>query len=275
MMEPWVSKILWCVGLLALAYAMSQSSFFWLRRLGLWVVFGTVGLGIWFVSENGVLVLAGFLGWFGLPLAQALYFSRNLRFSLSRSLVKERLNVDDLEEWVTITQEFRKEGFSTAGEYCLKPSFVDYGFRLFQRSEQTSQRVGGIGLVRQGAISLYYIVFVTKAKDGTLWMTWDYPLAYGLKMPPQIQAFRCLESESVNELLAQHEAFLKLNDVVEAEDNSEPQALFNRLFCETMSYNLSIGLLKLANASQEEILYSWRGTFFIIGQVLRQMVKGY
>jgi hypothetical protein len=272
MFEPWVSKSLFCLGLFLLAYALMHASAYWLRRLGLWLVFATLGLVIWLISENWILTVIGLLVWFAVPLVQAIHLSRSLRFSLSRSLVKNRLELDEYEDWTSLSQDLREGGFSLDGEYELKPSPIEYGFRLFRQEEKNW--VAGLGLVRQSGVSLSYLLIMTKARDGTLWLTWDYPLAYGLKMPPHVQVFRCLEAESVQELLAQHEEYLALNEVEVIEEKLEPQEVFDAMFGDTMRYNLTIGLLRSSNHSEEEILYSWRGTFFITWQVLRYMVRG-
>jgi hypothetical protein len=272
MFEPWVYKWLCCIGLVVLAYALMHSTLFWLRRLGLWLIFGTMGLILWFVSESVVLALIGLLGWFILPVAQAVYLSRNLRFSRSRRLIKERQEVDDFVDWPELTQDLREAGFDLDGEYGLKPSPIEYGFRLFQHREK--HWVAGLGLVRQGSVGLSYVLVVSRAADGSLWVTWDYPMAYGLKMPPHLNLYRCLEAGSVKELVGQHAAFLELNEVIETQEKPEPQELFDAMFGDTMRYNLNIGLLRSSAKSEEEIHYSWRGTLFITWQVLRDMVRG-
>lgn len=274
MFEPWVFKVLACVGLLIFAYALSQSPVFALRRLSVWLVLAALGLALWFISESWIMTVLGLACWFLIPMGQAFYFSRNLKYSIARALVKERLEFEEIEDWTEINQEFRKEGFVLFGEYTLKPSPVDYGFRLFQRTNSEANQVAAIGLVRQGVMSLTYLLIVTKDTDGVLWVTWDFPLSYGLKMPPQIQIYRCMEAETFSELLIQHHAFLKLNEVTETTLSPEPSSLIDQLFGETMRYNLEIGLLRACEQSKGDIYYSWRGTFFILGQVLRQMVKG-
>jgi hypothetical protein len=272
MFEPWVYKWLCCIGLVLLAYALMHSNLSWLRRLGLWLVFATLGLAVWFVTESRLLALIALVGWFVWPLVYAVYASRRLRFSLSRRLIKERQEVEDFEDWMSLSEDLRNAGFDLDGEYGLKPSPIDYGFRLFQHREKN--RVAGLGLVRQGGMALSYVLVVSRADDGTLWVTWDYPMPYGLKMPPHLNLFRCLEVASVEELLAQHEEFLALNEVVESAEKAEPKEVFDAMFGDTMRYNLNIGLLRASKKSEEEILYSWRGTLFITWQVLRDMVSG-
>jgi hypothetical protein len=272
MFEPWVYKTLSCAGSGLLAYALLSCSRFWLRRLGMWLIFITMGLAVWFLTENVVLTLVGMFGWFLLPLVQAIYLSRSLRFSRSRRLIKERQEVDEFEDWTELSQDLREAGFDLDGEYGLKPSPVEYGFRLFQHRERNS--VAGLGLVRQGGISLSYVLVVTRSESGDLWVTWDYPLAYGLKMPPHLNLFRCLEAASVQELVEQHGSFLLLNQVVESAEKVEPQTVFDTMFGDTMRYNLNIGLLRSSEKSEEELFYSWRGTLFITWQVLRDMVRG-
>lgn len=272
MFEPWVYKWLCCIGLILLAYALMYSNLFWLRRLGLWMVFGTIGLVVWFLTESWLMAFLALAGWFVLPLAQAVYLSRNLRFSLSRRLIKERQEVDDFEDWTSLSQDLREAGFRLDGEYALKPSSIEYGFRLFQHGEK--HWVAGLGLVRQGGMALSYALVVSRADDGSLWVTWDYPMAYGLKMPPHLNVFRYLEAGSVQELVDQHQAFLNLNEVTESPERVAPQELFDAMFGDTMRYNLNIGLLRSSKQSDEEIHYSWRGTLFITWQVLRDMVRG-
>jgi len=272
MFESWVYKWLSCIGLVLLAYALMNSRFFWSRRIGLWLIFGAMGLGVWFLTESWVLAVVALVGWFILPLAQTVYLSRSLKFSLSRRLIKERQEVDDFEDWAELSRDLKEAGFLLDGEYALKPSPIDYGFRLFQRPEKN--QVAGLGLVRQGGLALSYVLVVSRSQDGSLWVTWDYPMAYGLKMPPHLNVFRCLDAASVQELVDQHQAFLTLNEVVENPDKAEPHEIFDSIFGDTMRYNLTIGLLRSSKKSDEEIFYSWRGTLFITWQVLRDMVRG-
>lgn len=274
-MSPWVAELGICFGMVLLAIACFQFRLYWMRKVGVWLIFSTLGVAIWFWTGSWIAVMITLLGWFVIPAVRAVVMSQRLRFSINWRLKSGVLDVEEFPELHELTQQARKLGFVSAGDHWLRPSPVEQGFRLMTHREKPI--FAAVAVVRQGALSLSYLIFGTPTADGCVWITWDYPLAYVLKMPPNFRVYRYLQAMSVAELFERHEAFLAVNEVKAAEavlDASKATKFFDRIFKATVNYNLDIGFLRNTEGGSGEIMYSWRGLAFICAQVLREMIKG-
>ena len=273
-MQEWAFDLLLCSAVLLLALACFQSERSWIRRAGLWLIFGGIGLGVWLWTGNITMVIAAVAAWFVVPVGQAVYLSRKLRFSSQRQLNPGRIEPSEFEDLAGLTSELRNLDFVQEADYWLEPSPVEQGYRLFVHRDESVY--AAISIIRQGGISLYYTMFLTPDSSGNIWMTWDYPLAYGLKMPPGFKIYRCLEARSSAELLSQHHEFLNINQARQPDRDSVREAgcFFDEIFKSTLRYNLSIGLLRNTESGKGDVVYTWRGTFFISWQVLVELVTG-
>ncbi|MEM6884792.1 MAG: hypothetical protein AAF571_07140 [Verrucomicrobiota bacterium] len=270
-----MSELLALAGMLLLAIACFRGRSLWVRRTGVWIIFGMIGLAIWFWTGQWYLVALALASWFLIPVVQAALTARKLRFSPDRKLTPGPLDPDEFPEIQPVSSELRDLGFVRDSDQWLKPSPLDQGFRIFHHSEDDIS--SALAVVRQGVVSLSYLIFATKDKDGAYWITWDYPLAYGLKMPPHFKVHRCLEAETVTELYDQHREFLKINEVAvkgSDDESSGASQCFDQLFRDTMKHNLNVGVLHQEASNQDEIRYSWRGTFYIAWQVFVEVVRG-
>ena len=259
-----------------LAFACFSSETSAIRRCGIWVLFATLGVALWLCTENAWVVLTGLIAWFGVPVAQAVYMSRKLSFAARRQLKKGTLSTTDFPEVREISQDLKDLDFKMEEDYWLDPSPIEQGYRLF--SHPSEPIYGSIAIVKPGSLHLTYLIFATPGPDGTIWLTWDYPMAYGLKMPPNFKVFRCLEAETAAELLDQHREFLKINEIDTSAtgpvSSAQVAPFFEQLFGTTINYNVHVGLLKPLRQNAGEMGYSWRGTAFISWQVLRELVCG-
>ncbi|MDR1192053.1 MAG: hypothetical protein LBK60_10400 [Verrucomicrobiales bacterium] len=271
-MGSWVLNLGQCLLLLAAAFACLQSWRAWVRRLGIWLVFAALGLGAWFVSGSWWLVAACLSCWFLLPLAQTVWLSRTLRFAKNPALTAGALEEEDLAEMQPLTVELQDLDFILDRDYWLEPSPTRHGLRLFQH--RAKPVYAAIGLLKQGRVSLFYLQFATADADGGAWITWDFPLPDNLKIPPRMNVYRCLEARDAAELLAQHEAFLQINEVRSVAPEQRPDAslFFTHLGAAVIDYNLSAGVLRANPDADGDIGYSWRGTWYVARKVLRALV---
>jgi hypothetical protein len=122
------------------------------------------------------------------------------------------------------------------------------------------------------------VAFTSNGKDGRRWVTWDYPLTYGLVMPPNTAVYRALHCQDVAELYQAHLDFLEVNDVrpddlVAGERTREAaRARLEETLNQQIEYNISRGYLAPVKGPDEEnFCYSWRGTLYVAGQVLRDL----
>ncbi|MDR0533293.1 MAG: hypothetical protein LBH01_04995 [Verrucomicrobiales bacterium] len=273
-MNSWMLNLGICLALLLGAYTFLQSERPWLRRIGVWLIFASIGAAAWFITDSWVVVAVSLLCWFIIPVVQAAYLSRTLRFSRESALTPGTLQEQDLEELRIITGELRELDFVLDRDYWLEPSPVRHGFRLFQHREKPVY--AAISVIRQGQFSLLFLQFVTIDEQGNYWITWDFPLSYNMKMPPELQVYRCLEAHDSAELFSQHEEYLRLNEVHPHNGEQLPEApqFFNRINEAMIRYNLHIGMLRHYPQASGQIGYSWRGTWYLSRKVLWEMVAG-
>ncbi len=66
-----------------------------------------------------------------------------------------------------------------------------------------------ICLNEQHDLSFYYLRISSRAQDGTIWTTWNYPFSYGLKLTPQFRINRQRPDQSFWQLYHSHKAFLR------------------------------------------------------------------
>jgi hypothetical protein len=273
-MGSWLLNLGLCLGLLALAYFCLQCHRIWLKRLGVWLIFACLGAGVWFISGSWWLVAASLLAWFCIPVGQAVYLSRTLRFPPEAALAPGNLHEDGPDELRPLTAELRDLDFVLDRDYWLEPSPIRHGFRLFRHREKPVY--AAISVIKQGVLSLLYLQFVTVDAEGNSWITWNFPLSYNMQMPPELKVYRCLEAQDGAELLAQHEEYLRLNEVRPGAEDQLPDvaSFFNLLNAAVIRYNLSTGLLRHYPRANGQIGYSWRGTWYLSRKVLREMVAG-
>lgn len=271
-MEPWVWKLLVCLALAVAAYGACQAEQRWVQRSGQWLLLASVGFAAWWWSGSWSLAAAVLLMWFLVPAIQALWLSRQQRFSRRRRLVAGVIDHDEFPEINQVSRDARGEGFRVLGDYWLEPSPYEQGYRLFAHEENPI--VAAAVVVRQMGLVMHYDIFLTRDGKGQAWLTWDYPLAYGLEMPPEFQVHRCLDARDWPELLAQHREFLELNGVegVALRGGLEDVREFDRMLQAVLRHNLRTGILYRKGG--DEVAYSWRGSILVGWQVLREMVVG-
>ena len=98
-------------------------------------------------------------------------------------------------------------------------------------------------------------------------------------MPPQTAVYRALQCETTAELYQAHLDFLEVNEVrtaelVPGERTREAARLhLEQTLNQQIEYNISRGYLAPATGSDtESFCYSWRGTLYVAGQVLRDLL---
>jgi hypothetical protein len=271
-MSPWVLELGMCLGLVVLAFVMFSSGKPVLRRLGGWVLMSSTGLALWFWTRNGLAALLGVVVWFVLPVGQAVWMSRRLKCAANRKLESGHFDSQEIPEIDVLTTELRRLDFKWEGDFWLKPAIVEQGYRLLIHEKENTYAT--IAVIRYGGAALVYAMFLTPAADGTIWLTWDYPLAYGLKMPPHVVMYRCLDATTLPELCEQHRQFISINTIQNASTLKPTPEFFDKFFDSLIQYNLTAGMLMASSRKSDEISYTWRGTAFVSWQVFREVVLG-
>jgi hypothetical protein len=226
-----------------------------------WLIGGSIWTGLAFGST-----------WFLLPWLEILGRARKLRLPLDRRLEASapppRAAFPDFAE---VSDEMEARGFEHVEDAGWSHGDMRQFYRLFQSGNRLT--AGAICLVEQAEFAFYYIALRSRAADGRLLITWNYPFSYGLHQMPGTLLNRVDGKNSIPELIRLHLAFLEreggtgIFPMEEASLRNELQADLRG----QLDHNLACGILKKAGDST--ICYTVRGMFFLWFQFLRDFVR--
>jgi len=270
-------ELLGCFVLLLAGLSLLQFETITYRKIGMALIWLASGLGIHALSGSVLLACAILVGWIIFPLWEMVFVLRQLRVPRHRELADARAPRDEFEELAEMTQALVEAGFENLDECKLRPAEHEQYYRIFVREDGLTQAT--IGYIAQGPIGFHFVAFTSNGKDGRRWVTWDYPLTYGLIMPPSTAVYRALHCQNVAELYQAHLDFLAANDVpmddlLAGERTREAaRARLEETLNQQIEYNISRGYLAPVKGPDEEnFCYSWRGTLYVAGQVLRDLL---
>jgi hypothetical protein len=269
-------QILGCFVLMLAGLSLLQLESITYRKIGMALIWLSSGLAAYFFSGSVLLACAMLAAWIFFPLWEMVFVLRQLRVPRHRELADARAPRDEFEELSEISRELADAGFDQIDECRLRPAQHEQYYRIFVQKDGLTQAT--IGYIAQGPIGFHFIAFTSTAKDGRLWVTWDYPLTYGLVMPPTTAVYRVLECQDVAELYQAHLDFLEINEIpadqlVAGESTRDAvRARLEETLNQQIEYNISRGYLApVKNPEEENFCYSWRGTLYVAGQVLRDL----
>lgn len=270
-------RLLGCCILLLGGFALLQLNGINYRKLGMALIWIATGLAVYFLSGSILLACAMLLAWIFFPIGEMLFVLRHLRVPRHRELADARAPRDEFEELSDITQTLVEQGFENLDECHLRPVQHEQYYRIFVREDGLTQAT--VGYIAQGPIGFHFVAFTSNGKDGRRWVTWDYPLTYGLVMPPHIAVYRALHCQDVSELYRAHQSFLEINgilpdDLIVGEKTREAaRARLEETLNQQIEYNIARGYLApVTEQDEENFCYSWRGTLYVAGQVLRDLL---
>jgi len=247
------------------------------RKLGMGMIWLASGLATYFLTKSVPLALIMLLAWIFFPIWEMVFVLRKLRVPRHRELADARAPREEFEELSEITSALVELGFQNLDECRLQPAQHEQYYRIFAREDELTQAT--VGYIAQGAIGFHFIAFTSNGKDERRWVTWDYPLTYGLVMPPNVAVFRALHCQDVAELYQAHLDFLEINgvtpgDLIAGEHTAKAaRARLEQTLNQQIEYNISRGYLSpIAGQDTENFCYSWRGTLYVAGQVLRDLL---
>src|SRR5271170_2895071 len=270
-------QLLGCFVLLLAGLSLLELDSITYRKIGMAFIWLASGLCAYFLSGSILLAVAMLAAWIFFPLWEMVFVLRQLRVPRHRELADARAPRDEFEELGEMSQALVEAGFELLDECKLRPAEHEQYYRIFVRADGLTQAT--IGYIAQGPIGFHFVAFTSNGKDGRRWVTWDYPLTYGLVMPPNTAVFRALHCQDVAELYQAHLDFLEVNDVrpddlAAGEKTREAaRARLEETLNQQIEYNISRGYLAPVKGPDEEsFAYSWRGTLYVAGQVLRDLL---
>ncbi len=269
-----LSNILLILGVLAFSLALRSYANVVAQKLGALGVLTTSFLVGWLLS--GYLSVGVFcaVSWLLLPWLEILTRIRKLRLPLEKNLRhKTPPSREEFPALVDITGEVEEEKFEFVEDAGWDWDDYQQFFRLFYHPKDRAQ--AAICLIDQNDIAFYYCSISSRAKDGTIWTTWNYPFSYSLKLVPQLRINRLRADYSFLEMVESHRDWLRRHgitaDVLVELSPEKIQTEIQQDLRAQILHNLAKGVL--TKTAEGQIRYSWRGLFFIWLQFLRDIVR--
>jgi hypothetical protein len=260
------------VAVLSVALRSYQTSFS--QKAGAIGILISTFLAVYFISGRWALGLIAALGWLFLPWLEILTRIRVLRLPKEKALrPKSPPSLDVFPTLEEITREIQNEGFVHINDAGWDWEDYRQFFRLFYKEEDRAQAT--ICLNEQNDLSFYYLRISSRAHNGTIWTTWNYPLSYGLKLTPRFRINRQRPDQSFWQLYQSHREFLRHNQVetsvIDSMDEDRIQLEVENDLRDQIAHNLKQGVLK--STASGEVKYSWRGMIYLWCQFLLDLVR--
>src|SRR5688500_14274264 len=176
-------NLLLILGVAALSLGLRTFRSPLLQKLGALGIVATSFLIGWFAT--GLWQVGAFCAasWLLLPWLEILTRVRRLTLPLEKSLRhKSPPNDEVFPALPELTEEVEGEGFSQVTDAGWDWQDYQQFFRLFYKEDERTQ--AAICLIDQQDLAFYYLSLSSRAKDGKIWTTWNYPFSYSLKLVP-------------------------------------------------------------------------------------------
>ena len=270
-----ISNLLLVLGVGVLSAALRSFNHPLVFRLGTFGVVVTSFLAGWLLGGSVFLGIVLAVSWLFLPWLEILTRVRHLRLPIDRTLTpRTPPNRNTFPGFDEITAEIEEEGFEQAEDIGWDHEDNRHFYRVFTKPGHKIQ--ASICLAEQQDMAFYYLSVTSHAADGRVFMTWNYPFSYGLKLPPQLILHRFeFAQQSFAEMLTAHRQFLATQKV---EDSAlleqAPEDIVHTMQSEMkaqITHNISVGLLE--RDGEHFIRYTKRGMFYLWFQFLRDLVR--
>lgn len=270
-----ISNLLLVLGVAVLSAALRSFRHRLLFRIGTLGIVATSFLAGWLLGGSVVLGIILSASWLFLPWLEILTRVRRLRLPVDRTLEPRtpptRQVFPGFDE---LTEEIEELGFEHVEDIGWDHEENRHFYRVFH--EPTRKLQASISLAEQQDLAFYYLTITTHTADGRVFMTWNYPFSYGLKMQPQLTVQRFEGGENrFADMLQAHELLLQTHNVAnEPVLEQTPEEIIRTMQNEMkaqITHNISAGLL--ARDGEHFIRYTPRGMFYLWLQFLRDLVR--
>ncbi|HZJ14943.1 MAG TPA: hypothetical protein VFD27_07835 [Chthoniobacteraceae bacterium] len=269
-----LSNLLLILGVAAFSFSLRSFNSVLLQKLGTFGILATSFLIGWLFTGYWAVGFVLGSSWLLLPWLEILTRVRKLTLPIDKSLRhKSPPNGEVFPALDDLTHEIEGEKFEHIDDAGWDWEDYQQFFRLFYKAEDRTQ--AAVCLIDQNDVAFFYLSLSSRAKDGRIWTTWNYPFSYSLMLVPQWRVNRVRGDQSFLGLYESHRDFLRRNGVIaedlEPLDAARMQDEIARDLRSQITHNLTAGVLKQNAAG--EVRYSWRGLFFIWFQFLRDFVR--
>lgn len=260
------------VAVLSVALRSYQTSF--AQKAGALGILISTYLGVQFLTGSWIAGVVAAGAWLFLPWLEILTRIRALRLPKEKALRPKRPPSPDVFPTLDeISKEIEGAGFKHINDAGWDWEDYRQFFRLYYKEEDRAQ--ASICLNEQSDLSFYYLRISSRARDGIIWTTWNYPLSYGLKLTPQFRINRERPDQSFFQLYQSHKNFLRNNSVetsvIDPMDEERIQLEIENDLRDQIAHNIKKGVLK--PTPEGEVKYSWRGMVYLWCQFLLDLVR--
>ena len=267
-------KFLLIAGVFVLSLALRSLGGIITRKLGVLGFLATSFLIGWFVSDWWPMGLVFVSFWLVWPWYELITRVKKIAMPVENPLRhKSPPHPEFFPALGELSDEMEQEGFEHLEDLGREWDEAQQFFRIYHKKGERVQAV--ICLVEQEQFAFYYLRILSRATDGTVWTTWNYPFSLNLKLSPDWRINRESGDKSFLELIESHRLFLAGNAVHDEDlDETNPDQLHQQLQGEQSSqiaHNVTAGILR--RDPDGAIRYTWRGLWFIWVQLLRDFVR--
>jgi hypothetical protein len=103
-----------------------------------------------------------------------------------------------------LTEEMEGESFEHVEDAGWDWDDYNQFFRLFYKPVDRTQ--AAICLIDQHDVAFFYMSISSRAKDGRIWTTWNYPFSYSLQLVPQWRVNRLRGDQTFLEIYESHKS---------------------------------------------------------------------
>ena len=269
-----MSNLLLVVGVFVLSMGLRTTGSLLLNKIGVLGYLTTSFLTGWLLTGSVIMGTVFVSFWLVWPWYELITRVRKIAMPVDSTLRhKSPPHREFFPALEDLTEEIEGEGFEHVEDLGREWDEAMQFFRVFHKPSERMQAV--ICLVEQDNFAFYYLRLVSRAADGTIWTTWNYPFALNLKLAPEWRTNRENGDKTFLQILASHQQFLERHNIFTDElTESDPAKLIDLLHAEQtaqIAHNLTAGIL--AKGKDGAIRYTWRGLFFIWFQFLRDFVR--
>ena len=244
-----------------------------LRKSGAFCVLVFSYLVAYFLTGHWYIGVICALSWFFLPWLEIVSRIRKMRMPADRKLRLKNPPPAAREIVGELTDEVEQEKFEHASDAGWEWEESQQFFRLFYKDDERCQ--ASICIIEQASIMFFYLSLSSRASDGSIWTTCNYPFSNMLKTVPQLRMNRQPGDQTFLQLLESHRLWLAKNHLssgaMRTLASDEIQKLLQSEHRSQVAYNLDKGLLTAVDEGR--IRYSWRGLFFLWIQFIRDFVR--
>jgi hypothetical protein len=269
-----LANFLLILGVAVLSLSLRTFHHVLLQKLGALGILATSFLVGWLLSGYWQIGVVCASSWLLLPWLELLTRVRRLTLPLEKNLrQKTPPNAETFPALGELTTEIEGEHFEHLADTGWDWEDYQQFFRLFYKTAERTQ--AAICLIDQQDVSFYYLSISSRAKDGRIWTTWNYPFSYSLRLVPQWRVNRLRGDKTFFEIYESHKNFLSRNavalDDLEVLDPDKIQEEIQKDLRAQVAHNIASGVLTKDDAGA--VRYSWRGLFFIWFQFLRDLLR--